>query len=83
MHSLSGCLVKYIICHIYFCQTAHHQNVKEYTYAIFQRNTYTTDYIYSLPGGQRAELIDGVIYDMAPPKQIASETCYEFIRRNP
>ena len=29
--------------------------------------TYTTDYIYSLPEGQRAELIDGVVYDMAPP----------------
>ena len=29
--------------------------------------TYTTDYIYSLPDGQRAELIDGVVYDMAPP----------------
>ncbi len=29
--------------------------------------TYTTDYIYSLPEGKRAELIDGVIYDMAPP----------------
>jgi Uma2 family endonuclease len=30
----------------------------------------TTDYIYSLPDGQRAELIDGVIYDMAPPGTI-------------
>jgi len=28
---------------------------------------YTIDYIYSLSEGQRAELIDGVIYDMAPP----------------
>ena len=33
-------------------------------------NTYTTDYIYSLPEGQRAELIDGVIYDMAPPNTL-------------
>ena len=32
-----------------------------------KRQTYTTDYIYSLPDGQRAELIDGVVYDMAPP----------------
>ncbi len=31
---------------------------------------YTTDYIYSLPEGQRAELIDGVIYDMAPPNRL-------------
>ena len=31
---------------------------------------YTTDYIYSLPEGQRAELIDGVIYDMAPSNRL-------------
>ena len=30
-------------------------------------DTYTTDYIYSLPEGQRAELINGVVYDMVPP----------------
>ena len=30
-------------------------------------DSYTTEYIYSLPEGQRAELIDGVVYDMAPP----------------
>lgn len=28
---------------------------------------YTIDYIYSLPDGERAELIDGQIYNMAPP----------------
>jgi hypothetical protein len=44
---------------------SHHQNVKEvYTMPFSKENTYTTDYIYSLPEGQRAELIDGVIYDM-------------------
>ena len=32
-----------------------------------QNETYTIEYIYSLPEGQRAELIDGVIYNMAPP----------------
>lgn len=31
---------------------------------------YTVDDIYKLPDGQRAELIDGVIYDMAPPSRI-------------
>lgn len=31
---------------------------------------YTTDYIYNLPEGQRAELIDGQIYNMAPPSRI-------------
>ncbi|MCD8149453.1 MAG: Uma2 family endonuclease [Clostridiales bacterium] len=30
---------------------------------------YTTDDIYHLPDGQRAELVDGVIYDMAPPNR--------------
>lgn len=33
-------------------------------------DNYTIDYIYSLPEGQRAELIDGVVYDMAPPNRI-------------
>lgn len=30
---------------------------------------YTTDDIYSLPDGSRAELIDGQIYNMAPPSR--------------
>ena len=38
-----------------------------------KENTYTTDYIYSPPEGQRAELIDGVIYDMAPPNRLHQE----------
>lgn len=33
-------------------------------------NTYTTDYIYSLPEGQRAELINGTLYNMAPPNRL-------------
>lgn len=32
--------------------------------------SYTIKDIYNLPDGQRAELIDGVIYDMAPPSRI-------------
>jgi Uma2 family endonuclease len=31
---------------------------------------YTTDYIYSLPDGERAELIDGIVYNMASPNMI-------------
>lgn len=53
------------------------------------KNTYTTDYIYSLPEGQRAELIDGQIYNMAPPSRIhqkllmeMSASIREHIRRN-
>jgi Uma2 family endonuclease len=34
---------------------------------------YTTDYIEALPEGERAELIDGVIYDMASPMRIHQE----------
>ncbi len=34
---------------------------------LLNSDSYTTEYIYSLPEGQRAELIDGVVYDMAPP----------------
>ncbi len=42
-----------------------------------KENTYTTDYIYSLPEGQRAELIDGVVYDMAPPSRLHQELVSE------
>lgn len=35
--------------------------------ALAQEKIYTIDDIYALPEGQRAELIDGQIYDMAPP----------------
>ncbi len=34
---------------------------------------YTTDDIYALPDGQRAELIDGRFYMMAPPKRMHQE----------
>lgn len=36
---------------------------------------YTIEDIYALPEGKRAELIDGQIYDMAPPKLPAPTTC--------
>lgn len=35
-----------------------------------EEKTYTIDDIYTLPEGQRAELIDGQIYDMAPPSRL-------------
>ena len=34
-----------------------------------QHQDYTTEYIYSLPDGQRAELIDGQLYMMATPSR--------------
>lgn len=36
---------------------------------IRKQETYTIEDIYALPEGQRAELIDGQIYDMAPPNR--------------
>ena len=36
-----------------------------------QERIYTTDDIYNLPDGERAELIDGQIYYMAPPADIS------------
>ena len=41
---------------------------------------YTLDYIYSLPEGERAELIDGVIYDMAPPNRIHQKLVSQFTK---
>ena len=35
--------------------------------ALPHKNTYTVEDIYALPDGQRAELIDGQMYMMAPP----------------
>ena len=35
--------------------------------ALAQEKLYTIDDIYALPAGERAELIDGQIYNMAPP----------------
>ncbi|MFR4784889.1 MAG: hypothetical protein ACLUAR_20180 [Pilosibacter sp.] len=45
-------------------------------YAITRKlHTYTIDDIYDLPEGHRAELIDGQIYDMAPPSARAPADC--------
>lgn len=52
-------------------------------------NTYTINDIYALPEGQRAELIDGQIYDMAPPSPMHQElvmelsaTLRDYIKKN-
>lgn len=47
---------------------------------LLKTQTYTTDYIYSLPEGQRAELIDGVVYDMAPPSRIHQKLVSQFTK---
>ena len=57
--------------------------------ALAQEKFYTIDDIYALPNGERAELIDGQIYYMAPPtrkhQQIAGELfaiIREYIRKH-
>ncbi|MCI8852082.1 MAG: Uma2 family endonuclease, partial [Lachnospiraceae bacterium] len=46
--------------------------------ALIQEKTYTIDDIYALPEGQRAELIDGKIYNMAPPMRIHQKLVSQF-----
>lgn len=43
-----------------------------------QKKNYTIEDIYALPDGQRAELIDGVIYDMATPNRIHQKLIIKF-----
>ena len=48
---------------------------------LLKNDTYTTDYIYSLPEGERAELIDGKIYNMAPPSFKHQDICFSLARK--
>ena len=57
--------------------------------ALRKEDNYTVDDIYALPEGERAELIDGKIYYMAPPntrhQRLVSDLHYQikdFIKRN-
>lgn len=47
--------------------------------ALAQEKTYTIDDIYALPEGQRAELIDGQMYMMAPPRRIHQKLTTELV----
>ncbi len=42
---------------------------------LLKSNTYTSKDYWNLPEGQRAELIDGQLYDMAPPNRIHQKLC--------
>ena len=42
-----------------------------------QERTYTSEDYWNLPEGQRAELIDGKLYAMAPPNRIHQELVME------
>ena len=57
--------------------------------ALTKEETYTIEDIYALPDGERAELIDGQIYMMTPPRRIhqrivmeLSSTIREYIRQH-
>ena len=49
--------------------------------ALAQEKVYTIDDIYALPEGERAELIDGQIYDMAPPNTMHQRISYSIARK--
>ncbi len=49
--------------------------------ALAQEKIYTTEDIYALPDGQRAELIDGQIYDMVPPNTMHQRISYSIARK--
>ncbi|NBJ93237.1 Uma2 family endonuclease [Parablautia muri] len=48
--------------------------------ALHQEKNYTIEDIYALPDGQRAELIDGQIYMMAPPARIHQKLVSQFTK---
>lgn len=48
--------------------------------ALVQQKNYTIDDIYALPEGQRAELIDGRLYMMAPPVRIHQKLISQFTK---
>lgn len=48
--------------------------------ALAEERIYTIDDIYELPEGQRAELIDGKMYMMAPPSYTHQKIVQELSR---
>ena len=48
--------------------------------ALHQERVFTIEDIYALPDGQRAELIDGKLYMMAPPVRIHQKLVSQFTR---
>lgn len=49
--------------------------------ALAENRIYTIEDIYDLPDGQRAELVDGCFYMMAPPSRRHQEIAGELFRR--
>ena len=46
-----------------------------------KEESYTIDDIYALPDGERAELIDGKIYYMAPPSRRHQDIIFSLSRK--
>ena len=53
----------------------------EQTMVLEQEKIYTTEDIYALPDGQRAELIDGKMYMMDPPNTVHQRISYSLARK--
>ena len=51
------------------------------TWVLPKEQTHTIEEIYALPDGQRAELVDGQIYDMAPPSMIYQRFSFALARK--
>lgn len=49
--------------------------------ALRKEQVYTVDDIYALPEGERAELIDGKIYYMAPPSRVHQDIIFSLSRK--
>ena len=47
---------------------------------LLKNDQYTSEDYWNLPEGTRAELIDGKLYDMAPPSRIHQEISYQLSR---
>lgn len=56
------------------------QESEDMTMELPQDRTYTIEDIYNLPEGQRAELIDGRMYMMAPPRRIHQKLISQFTK---
>lgn len=68
MHDVVGAGIVDLRCRLlYNFITERYHYIEGETMAQHQENFYTVEDIYALPDGQRAELIDGRIYAMAPP----------------
>ena len=48
---------------------------------LVKEHTYTIEDIFNLPDGRHAELIDGQIYDMAPPSRMHQEISFALSRK--